>query len=119
MPQPPKRVLGSHEFVPPRRLWQRRTTQREALKRECPLYFNREIRENRESVYGLFFLVRAVRVVCGSCFSTGVSVVILTAKYAKIANKKGSVPNRLEELVERRMRHRGSTPGFFVVGKER
>ena len=28
--------------------------------------FNRETRENRESVYGLFFLVRAVRVVCGS-----------------------------------------------------
>ena len=45
------------------------------------------------------------------------SVVILTAKCAKTANKKGSVPNRLEELVERRMRHCGSIPGFFTVGK--
>ena len=30
--------------------------------------FNSETRENRESVYGLFFLVRAVRVVRGLCF---------------------------------------------------
>ena len=54
--------------------------------------FNRETRENRESVYGLFFLVRAVRVVRGSCFSNGVSVVILTAKCAKTANKKTECP---------------------------
>ena len=49
-------------------------------KRKCPLYFrrdnNREIRENRESVYGLFFLVRAVRVVRGLGFSNGVSAII-------------------------------------------
>ena len=70
-----------------------------------------------KSLYGLFLLVRVVRVVRGSCFSTGVSVVILTAKYVKTANEKRSVPSRLEELVERRMRHCGSIPGFFAVGK--
>ena len=67
-------------------------------KRECPLYFYREIRKNCESLFSLFLLVRAVRVVRGSCFSTGVSVVILTAKCAKTANKKGSVPSRLDAL---------------------
>ena len=40
---------------------------------------------NRESSYDLFLLVRAVRVVRGSCFSSRVFVVILTAKCAKIA----------------------------------
>ena len=54
-------------------------------KMECPLYFYREIRKNCESLFSLFLLVRAVRVVRGSCFSTGVSAVILTAKYAKTA----------------------------------
>ena len=49
--------------------------------------FNRETRENRESVYGLFFLVRAVRVVRGSCFLTGVPVV-------DWESEKGSVPSR-------------------------
>ena len=44
-------------------------------KRECPLYFYREIRENCESLCSLFLLVHAVRVVRGSCFSTGVSLV--------------------------------------------
>ena len=39
----------------------------------------------RESLYGLFFLVRTVRVVRGSWNSKGVPVVILTAKYAKTA----------------------------------
>ena len=54
-------------------------------KMECPQYFYREIRENREILCSLFLLVRAVRVVRGSCFSNGVSVVILTVKYAKTA----------------------------------
>ena len=40
---------------------------------------------NRESSYDLFLLVRTVRVVRGSCFSSRVFVVILTAKHAKIA----------------------------------
>ena len=38
--------------------------------------FNSETRENRESVYGLFFLVRAVPVVRGLGFSNGVSAII-------------------------------------------
>ena len=45
-------------------------------KMECPQYFYREIRENREILCSLFLLVRAVRVVRGSCFSTEVSVVV-------------------------------------------
>ena len=49
--------------------------------------FNREIRENCESLCSLFLLVRAVRVVRGSCFSTGVSVI-------DWESEKGSVPNR-------------------------
>ena len=36
-------------------------------------------------------LVRTVRVICGSWNSKGVSAINLTAKHAKIANKKGSV----------------------------
>ena len=124
MPQPPTRVLGSHEFAPPRRLWQRRgSTQREALIRECPQYFNREIRENREkfvrsvspcsrrsrcsrfmlfnrsvrcnfnreirenceSLCSLFLLVCAVRVVRCSQNLNGESAGILTAKCEKTA----------------------------------
>ena len=50
----------------------------------------------RESLYGLFLLVRTVRVVRGSCFSSRVFFVILTAKHAKTANKKGSVRCRFE-----------------------
>ena len=58
------------------------------------MLFNRRVRSNfnRESLYCLFLLVRAVRVVRGSWFSTGVSVVILTAKCAKTANKKKECP---------------------------
>ena len=74
---------------------------------ECPLYFYREIRENCESLWSLFLLVRAVRVVRGSCFSTGVSPVILTAKYAKTANKKRSVPSRREAVSGRIFPHSG------------
>ena len=48
-------------------------------KTECPLYFrrenHREILENCESLYGLFLLVRAVRVVRGSWNSKGVSTI--------------------------------------------
>ena len=47
----------------------------ESEKRSVRCIFNREMRENRESLCSLFLLVRAVRVVRGSCFSTGVSVV--------------------------------------------
>ena len=48
--------------------------------------FKRSVRcnPNRESFYGLFFLVRTLRVVRGSGNSKGVSVVILTAKNAKV-----------------------------------
>ena len=53
------------------------------LKLSVPSFFNRETREIREKLYGLFLLVRTLRVVRGSCFSTGVSVVIFTAKHAK------------------------------------
>ena len=45
-------------------------------KTECPLYFrrenHREILENCESLYGLFLLVRTVRVVRGSWNSSSV-----------------------------------------------
>ena len=71
-------------------------------KTECPLYFrrenHREILENCESLYGLFLLVRAVCVVRGSENLIGVFAIILTAKCAKIANKKGSVPCRSEAV---------------------
>ena len=56
------------------------------LKRSFCCLSNRETRENREKFfYDLFLLVRTVRVVRGSWFSTRVSAVILTAKHAKIA----------------------------------
>ena len=47
--------------------------------------FKRSVRcnPNRESFYGLFFLVRTLRVVRGSRNSNGVSVAIFTAKAAK------------------------------------
>ena len=45
-------------------------------------------------------LVRAVRVVRGSRNSNGVTVVFLTAKGAKTANKKGSVLCSPEEVPE-------------------
>ena len=47
-----------------------------------------------ESLYGLFILVRTVRVVRGSWNSKGVSAINLTAKHAKIANKEGSVSRK-------------------------
>ena len=61
-------------------------------KRECPCIYN------RESSYDLLIPVRTVRVVRGSCFSTEVSAVILTAKGAKTAKVclKRSVPSRHE-----------------------
>ena len=55
--------------------------------------FHREMRENRESLYGLLFLVRTLPVVRGSWNLKGVSPVIFTAKRTKSANKKRSVPN--------------------------
>ena len=53
------------------------------LKRSVRCNFYRETLENRKSLYGLFLLVRAVRVVRGSWNSKGVSVGIFTAKCAK------------------------------------
>ena len=55
------------------------------LKLSVPSFFNRETREIREKFLWAFFLVRTVRVVRGSCFSTGVFAVIFTAKRAKAA----------------------------------
>ena len=68
------------------------------IQRECPLEFSpRNVRKPRKFVC-LLFLVRTVRFVRSSRNSKGVSVVILTAKHAKIANKKGSVPCRLKAV---------------------
>ena len=52
---------------------------------------NREMRENRDTICGLFFLVRTVRVVRGSWNSKGVSAINLTAKHAKIAKVLWSI----------------------------
>ena len=71
-------------------------------KRECPLEF------------------RAVRVVRGSCFSTGVFVVILTAKCAKTANKNGSVPCSPETVPGReRGKENGVSPVVFGLTKRK
>ena len=43
------------------------------------------MRQNRESSYALLLLVLTLPVVRGSCFSTGVSAVISTAKCTKTA----------------------------------
>ena len=51
-------------------------------------------------------LVRTVRVVRGSCLSSRVFVVILTANCAKTANKKGIVPCRFKAV-------RGRVQGKF------
>ena len=70
----PRKVVW---FVPPR-----------SRRSRCSRFieFKRSVRcnPNRESIYGLFFLVRTLRVVRGSGNSKGVSVVILTAKNAKV-----------------------------------
>ena len=70
----PRKVVW---FVPPR-----------SRRSRCSRFieFKRSVRcnPNRESFYGLFFLVRTLRVVRGSGNSKGVSVVILTAKNAKV-----------------------------------
>ena len=48
------------------------------IQKEWLLEFNREMHENRESLYGLFLLVLVVRVVRGSKNSNGVPFVIGT-----------------------------------------
>ncbi|HPB56318.1 MAG TPA: hypothetical protein PLB68_10195, partial [Candidatus Aminicenantes bacterium] len=63
--------------------------------------FNRETRENRESVYGLFFLVRAVRVVRGLGFSNGVSAIIhnnFNRETRENREQKGSVLCRFKAV---------------------
>ena len=62
---------------------------------------HRERRENRESLYDLFPLVRAARVVRGSWNSKGVSAGILTANCAKTANKKGSASGSLSSTLRK------------------
>ena len=81
---------------------------------------HREILENCESLYGLFLLVRAVCVVRGSWNSKGVSIVILTAKGAKTANKKGSVPCSPETVPGReRGKENGVSPVVFGLTKRK
>ena len=76
--------------------------------------------KNRENLYGLLLLVRVVRVVRGSCFSPRVFVVILTAKCAKIANKKGSVPCSPETVPGReRGKENGVSPVVFGLTKRK
>ena len=55
------------------------------FKRSVRCIFNREMRESRESLYGLFLLVRTLRVVRDSLNSKGVSVVI---KLASLLNSR-------------------------------
>ena len=73
-----------------------------------------EIRESCESLCSLFLLVRAVRVVRGSQNLNGESAGILTAKCAKTANKKGSVPSSSPPVSIRNCL-KGSVPCIFTV----
>ena len=99
---PPEVVQNLRKFVlsvSPRSYCSRRSRFR-ILNQSDHCISNREMRENRDTICGLFFLVRTVRVICGSWNSKGVSAINLTAKHAKTANKEWSVPRKAETFQE-------------------